>query len=236
LRLVGLITGRLDPAIVDELNPVRGNFPSFAAMMFKTLHPHAAGRPPAIPMAYELAGTALGLLLLGLTLLLLFAWQPKRPHGAKSGAAAAEGLDAVEALLAIGCLTAIILPLLPTLKPHYYALLLPLATGLAAAWLERPNAAGRARRALVAAFAYACAPGFLYHALRRLGLDELALGLGLDTYAGLALWAAGLMVVGARRRAREIERRLRTAAASRCNRLEATATDSAAQKIAGAGF
>jgi hypothetical protein len=149
-------------------------------------------------MAYELAGTALGLLLLGLTLLLLFAWQPKRPRGAKPGAAAAEGLDAVEALLAIGSLTAIILPLLPTLKPHYYALLLPLATGLAAAWLERPSAAGRARQALVAAFAYACAPGFLYHALRRLGLDELALGLGLDTYAGLALWAAGLMVLGAR--------------------------------------
>jgi hypothetical protein len=180
LRLAGLLAGHLDPAIADELNPLRGNYPSFAAIMFRTLHPRAATWPAEIPPGYLLAGQTLGLVLLGVTILLLARWHLRRePRG-------------VDNLLALGSLMAVALPLQPTLKAHYYVLLLPLAMGLAGDWLERSAAPRRAGLGLLIAVAFAMGAGMLYLVVRFLGQPELAFGLGLETWAALLLWAAGL--------------------------------------------
>jgi hypothetical protein len=126
LRLKGLLTGEMVPDIRLELDVVPGNFPSYGVSLFKALHPDPATRPPVMPEAYKWFGFALAAVLAGAT---LWAWGRREGPGGKHPA---------RDLLAIGALLAVAVPAMPTCKPHYYALALPLVTGLIAfAWERR---------------------------------------------------------------------------------------------------
>ncbi len=179
LRLIGIISGEMDPAIAGELQVTDAYFPNFAATLYKALHLDVApaDRPEELPAVYTLIGVAAGGLLTLATLGAAGWHRGRRPAG-------------IAEIVFLGALTVVMLPMVPTLKSHYYALATVLAMGLiAAAWDRNGRATlGRGSIALFAAYAILCliteVPEF--HLLRELGLV---------TFATLGLWLAGLVVL-----------------------------------------
>ncbi|MBP7864331.1 MAG: DUF2029 domain-containing protein [Acidobacteria bacterium] len=178
LRLKGLLTGEMVPEIRLELDVVPGNFPSYGVSLFKALHPDPAARPPVMPDGYRWFGAALAAALAVTT---LWAWGWREPPG---------GPRPARDLLAIGALLAVAVPAMPTCKPHYYALALPLVTGLIAWAWERRGAprTGPGLNLLLLCYAVVMAveqlPGLKF--LREFGVLPLAT---------LALWAAALKLL-----------------------------------------
>ena len=189
LVLQGATVNTPDASTVEEFYHEReGDLMSFRSVLFKTLHPDPATRPPALADWYDWAQKLLGL---GSTLLLLFALgRPEDPS-----TRAIEGPDSVvTTVIVLGLLLLAVIPLVPVSQPHYYTLVLPLVMGMVADdWQRR----GRPRLsfglgAFLALYALANLLAYLP------GLERL-MDLGLPMDAGLALWLAGLAVLWRRR-------------------------------------
>lgn len=178
LRLKGLLTGEMVPEIRLELDVVPGNFPSYGVSLFKALHPDPASRPPVMPEGYRWFGAVLAAVLAGAT---LWAWGWREPSGDPR-----PGRD----LLALGALLAVTVPAMPTCKPHYYALALPLVTGLVAVAWERRGMPRTGFRLNLLFWGFA-----VVMAVEQLPGLKFLRDFGVLPLATLALWVAAVRVL-----------------------------------------
>jgi hypothetical protein len=189
LVLRGATANTPDASTVEEFYHEReGDVMSFRSVLFKTLHPDPATRPPALAAWYDWTQKLLGL---GSTLLVLFALGRPEVRSTR----AIEGPDSVvTTVIVLGLLLLGVIPLVPVSQPHYYALVLPLVMGMIADDWQR-----RGRPRLSSGLGACLALYTLANLLAYLpGLERL-MDLGLPMYAGLALWVAGLVVLWRRR-------------------------------------
>lgn len=182
LRLKGLLTGEVVPEIRLELDVVPGNFPSYGVSLFKASHPDPAARPPVMPEEYKWFGVVLTVVLAGMT---LWAWGWREPPG---------GPRPGREILALGALLAVTVPALPTCKPHYYALALPLVTGLIAVAWERRGEPRNGLRLNLVFWGYA-----VVMAVEQLPGLKFLRDFGVLPLATLALWAVAVRVLLATR-------------------------------------
>ncbi len=196
LRLAAMVTGQVHPSVAGELRVTDANFPSLANSLYKALHLDPASRAEELPQIYSLIGVAAGGVL---TLVTLAAMGWVRPWRGPGGATAPPGAalpkggrpgSAAAQVIFLGALAVVMLPMVPTLKPHYYALALPLVMGLFAAEWERRGRAGLGRGWVIGFGAY-IALGALTELPELLILREL----GAVTFVNLGLWLAGVAVL-----------------------------------------
>ena len=187
LVLRGATVNAPDASTAEEFYHEReGDLMSFRSVLFKTLHPDPATRPPALADWYDWAQKLLGV---GSTLLLLLALG--RPESTR----AIEGPDSVvTTTIVLGLMLVAVIPLVPVSQPHYYMLVLPLVMGIVADDWQRRR---RPRLsfwlgALLSLYTLANLLAYLP------GLERL-MDLGLPMYAGLVLWVAGLVILWRRR-------------------------------------
>jgi hypothetical protein len=189
LVLRGATVNAPDASTVEEFYHEReGDVMSFRSVLFKTLHPDPATRPPALADWYDWAQKLLGI---GSTLLIVVALGRAEARSAR----AVEGQDSVvTTTIVLGLLLLAVIPLVPVAQPDYYMLVLPLVMGMVADdWQRR----GRPRLSFglgVLFSLYTVATLLAYLP----GLERL-MDLGLPMHAGLVLWVAGLVVLWRRR-------------------------------------
>lgn len=188
LRLAAMVTGHVHPSVAGELRVTDANFPNLANTLYKALHIDPASRAEELPPVYTLVALSVGSVL---TLITLGAagWVGRRPWRGPGAAIAPPGAAAAE-LLFLGALAVVMLPMVPTLKPHYYALALPLLMGLVAIEWER-RGKPELGRAWIAAFVAYIALGAITELPELLILREL----GAITWINLGLWLTGVAVL-----------------------------------------
>jgi hypothetical protein len=191
LVLRGATVNAPDPSTVEEFYHEReGGLMSFRSVLFKTLHPDPATRPPALAPGYDWAQKLIGLGTIALMLIALGG--PEFRHGRRRAAGAPD--SPITTVIALGLMLVAVIPLVPVAKPHYYMLSLLLVMGLIADHWERR---GQPRLSPgLSAFLVLYAVANLLPYLPGL---YILMDLGLAMYAGVALWVAGLVVLWRRR-------------------------------------
>lgn len=200
LRLAGLVTGQMHGDIEAELNPLRGQFPTYGLALFKALHPDPGQWPEQIPPAYRRFELALGGTLLLLTLgVIRRATRVAQALSAPPRIAGPGGAGRLMDILAPGALLLVLLPAIPTCKPHYYLLAVLPVMGLLAVLGERRGGPGVARLWWLGFALYGGANG-----LSELVQVQFLHAGGMAPIASLLLWLVCVVqMLGLRQRGKE---------------------------------
>ncbi len=127
LRLKGILTGAPHPDISGELDVLGGQFPTYGAALFKALNRDPGKWPDSIPPLYLAVQLAVGVAMIGFTLLIIGRVPSSLP---------------LADVLGPGAILLAIIPAITTCKPHYYALAaVPVMGLIASVWERRGKAA-----------------------------------------------------------------------------------------------
>jgi hypothetical protein len=165
---------------VELLNVTATDSQSFLAMIHNTLYLDPPTRPRQADAMVRLAHWLIALTFTGLTLL---AAHGRRDAGSPNTA------------LFVGALTLIMILSSPVCHTHYFALAVPLVTGLIAASWERRHSGSPDGRGLGIGFVLLMALQFVGQTLPQIPECQLLRDTGFATYTALVLWLVGCVTM-----------------------------------------